>query len=165
MRQSLISDSTKSALVEQISAEKFNASAYLYIASFLNGKGLTNIAKFFEDQHNEEQGHSLLIYKLLVDLGETFEIREINACNFPLNSIGDMANIFLQREIETTNSLKAIRDLAAEQGEGGCVIVEVAMIEMLKLQQAELDEATTFSDKAEMFNEWWQVGLWNESLG
>jgi ferritin len=164
MRPQLISDATKTALVEQIGAEKFNASIYLYLASFLNGKGLSKLAKFFENQHNEEQEHSLIIYKLLVDLGETFEIPEINACNMPINTIGDIANLFLQREIETTNSLKAIKELATEQGEGGCSVVEVAMIDMIKKQQSELDEATSFYDKSELFPEWWQVGLWNETL-
>ena len=162
--EQLVSDIVKSALVEQLSAEKGNASLYLYVASYLNGKGLSNLAEFFEKQHDEEQSHSLMIYKLLTDLGVVFKILPIDGCNMPFNSILDIANLFLQREIETTNSLKEIRLLAADQGDGGCAVVEMKMIDMLKLQQNELEEATTFLDKATILNEWWQVSLWDMSL-
>ncbi len=161
----LISDIVKSSLVEQLSSEKTNGSLYLYMANFLHGKGLSNLAKMFESQHDEEQRHSLQIYKLLTDLGVVFEIPPIEGFNIPLNSIGDIANLFLQREIETTESLKEIRNLAAEQGEGGCPIVEMAMMDMLKQQQHEIEEATTFLDKASILTEWWQVSLWDMSLG
>lgn len=161
----LISDIVKEALVQQISSEKANASLYLYIANFLHGKGLSNLGKMFEGQHDEEQSHSLRIYKLLTDLGVVFEMLPIEGSNMQFNSILDIANLFLEREIQTTNSLKEIRNLAAEQGEGGCPIAEVEMIEMLKLQQHELEEATTFLDKAILTDgDWKFVLLWDMAM-
>ena len=166
MTVQLISDIVKSALVEQLSAEKGNASLYLYIANYLHGKGLSNLAKSFEAQHDEEQGHSMRIYKLLTDLGVVFEILPIEGFSIQFISILDIANLFLEREIQTTNSLKEIRNLAAEQGEGGCPIVEVEMIEMLRLQQSEMAESTDFLDKAILTDgDWKFVLLWDMSLG
>ena len=165
MTQQLIGDIVKSALIEQLSAEKSNASLYLYIAGYLNGRGLSRLAKIFETQHDEEQSHSLIIYKLLTDLGVVFEILPIEGFNIPFNSILDIANLFLERETQTTTSLKEIRLLAADQGEEGCPIVEVAMIDMLKLQQKEMAESTEFLDRATSLSEWWQVSLWDLTLG
>ena len=130
----LISESTKAALIEQLAAEKFNANLYLRIAAFLDSKGLKSLSKHFLEQHDEETQHSLMIYHLLSDLGEDFGIPEINAVENNFETIMDIAKLYLQREEETTTSLKEIRQLAATEGEGGCPIVEVAMIDMLRLQ-------------------------------
>lgn len=162
----LISDMVKEALVIQLSAERYNASAYLYIASWLNGRGLNNLAAFFEKQDEEEIEHSRIIYKLLTDLGATFPILEIAECNMPLNTMSDVANLFLSREIETTNSLKEIMIMASDENEGGCPVVQVAMQDMLKLQQAELDEATTFADRVALIGDDLKFALlWDASLG
>ncbi len=162
---SLISNETKALLAEQVGHEKYNASVYLRVAVFLESKGFKNLSKHFYDQHDEEQKHSLIISKVLTDLGEDYHIPTIDEVDTDFNSISDIANLYLQREVETTSNLKDIRDMAANEPNGGCPVVEVAMIDMLKLQQAELDEATTFSDRSQNFVQWGDVAIWDISLG
>lgn len=160
----LISENLKSSLVEQLGAEKYNSHVYLYIASFLNGRGLNNLAKLFEKQHQEEQEHSLIIYKLLSDLNATFDFPEINGCSMSFNTILDIANLFLEREIITTNSLNEIKNQAMDENDP-CPVVEERIREMLKLQQSEYEEATTFLDRASLIEgDWKFVMLWDASL-
>lgn len=161
----LISESVRESLITQLGMEKYNANLYLSIASMLKGKGLDNLAKIFESQHDEEEEHAKLIYKLLTDLNESFNLPQIDECNVAINSILDVGELYLSREVETTNSLKEIRIQAADESNGGCPVVEVFMIKMLKKQQAELAEATSFRDKSSLFPEWWQVALWDSSMG
>jgi ferritin len=163
--QPLISDAVKESLVQQISNELGNSNFYMRVSAFLQSKNLKNLAKHFEGQILEEQEHSRIIYKLLTDLGVDFHIPEVNSVDVDFNSFREIAETYLAREISTTNSLKDIRNMASEQGDGGCPVVEVAMIEMIKLQQAELEESTSMLDSANLFNDWWQVAIWDNSLG
>lgn len=164
MQKTLISPSVKEALVEQLGMELGNSSFYMRIAAFLNGKGLNNLAKHFEGQIREEREHAGIIYQLLVDLGEDFDIPEIDAASVNFNTFLELATAYLEREVDTTNSLKEIRIQSADEGEGGCPVVEIKMQEMLAKQQAELEEATTILDQAELLKEWWQVLLFDRSL-
>jgi ferritin len=164
--QPLISEIVKESLVNQLGAEKYNANLYLTIAAYLRVKGFDNLAKLFENQHTEEESHALIIYKLLTDLNEDFSMPTIDGFSPMFNSITDVSELYIQREIDTTESLKEIRLQAADEGNGGCPVVEVAMIEILKLQQNELEEAATFNDKCQIIgNDWKTVLLWDASLG
>lgn len=162
----LISDSVREALILQLAAEKYNANLYLSLASFLMGKGLDNLGKVFEKQHDEEESHAKFIFSLLTDLNESFNIPQIDECNIIVNSIMDVGALYLSREVFTTNSLKEIRIQAADEENGGCPVVEVAMLNLLKEQQSELQEATSFNDKCQLIGDDWKfVILWDLSLG
>jgi ferritin len=159
MTKSLISEELRQALINQIGHEKYNANLYLYIAAYLKNKGLDNLAKHFEDQHSEETDHSLIIYKLLTDLNATVSIPEIDEINIPINTIIDIASVYLDREILTTDSLIEIKQLAIDENNA---VVEERMREMIKLQQAEYEEATTFQDKATLTEgDWKFILLWD----
>lgn len=159
----LINNELTAALQEQIGHEKYNSNLYLYIAGFFANKGLTNLAKKFEEQHEEEFGHSKMIYDILVDLSSPIIIPDIDGINMQFNNITDIANLFLEREIATTESLDAIRKLAIETE---CPVVEQFMLEMLKLQRKEYEEATDFQDKSILCeNDWKWVMNWDLSLG
>lgn len=161
----LISDEVKESLVNQIGMEKENANLYLSIAAHLKARGLDNIAKIFEEQHNEEQTHAKMLFDLLTDLNEDFTIPTINSVEVVINSMSDLGELYLQREIQTTESLKEIRNLSAEMGNEGCSVVEVRLIEMLRLQQNELEESTTFRDKCSIIGSDWKTALlWDASL-
>ena len=159
--ESLINDALRAALTEQIGAERYNAQLYLYISAWLNNLGLDNLAKFFMKQHDEEIGHSLIIVKLMTDLNSRVDIPEINGCSINFSNIQDIAKTFLDAEINTTNSLSEIRELA--DGEK-CSIVRNRMDDMIELQQSEMEESYGFSDRANVLSEWWQVALWDASL-
>lgn len=159
----LISDSLKDSLVQQLAEEKKNANIYLSIASYLNGKGLSNLAKKFEEQHSEETEHSLILYKLLSDLSIVFSVPAIET--YDISSIDNMvslAELYLDREYQTTESLGEIKKQAMDEDN---YVVEERIREMIKLQQNEYEEATTFLDKANLLKEWWQVAIWDSSIG
>lgn len=162
---SLISNETKALLVAQVGHEKYNASVYLRVGVFLESKGFKNLAKHFYEQHEEEQKHSLIISKVLTDLNEDYHMPSVDEVDLDFDSIADIADLYVEREVETTDNLKSIRDMAANEPNGGCPVVEVAMIDMLRLQQAELDEATTFYDRSQNFVQWRDVAIWDISLG
>ncbi len=157
--EKLISDNLVEALQQQLGSEKQNANIYLFLAAFLKNKGFDHLASHFESQHAEETEHSLIIYNLLTDLNAPVIIPEINEVNLPLNSIIDIATAYLEREILTTTSLMEIRDLAANESNP---VVEERLREMIKIQQNEYEEATTFMDRAQLVGEDWRfVLLWD----
>lgn len=161
--QPLISESLKESLVNQIAEEKKNGNLYLSIASYLNGKGLSNLAKKFEEQHSEETEHSLIIYKLLSDLSVTFIVPEIESYDISsFENFIQFAELYLEREYLTTESLSEIKKLAMEEDNS---VVEERLREMILLQQGEYSEATELFDKANILKEWWQISLWDLSLG
>ena len=159
----LISAELNSALCEQIGHEKYNSSLYLFIAGFLKNKGLNNIGKHFEGQHEEELSHSKMIFDILTDLNSPIRVPEIGEVDLQFSSILDIANTYLEREIETTKSLEAIKQLAIDQENS---VVEEFMREMIKLQRNEYAEATDFMDKSELTGgDWKFVFMWDLGLG
>ncbi len=161
--EKLISDELTSVLIEQLGHEKYNANLYLFIAAYLKNKGFNGLSKHFEEQHNEETNHSLIIYNLLTDLNAPVIIPEIDEVNIQFNNILDLAKAYLEREILTTNSLDAIKKLAIDEDNP---VVEERMREMIKLQQNEYSEATDFNDKSEITGgDWKFVLMWDLSLG
>jgi ferritin len=161
-KQILISENLLSSLWEQVGAEKENANIYLYIGMFLKNKGLNNLGEFFFKQHEEETEHSLIICNLIADLGANFEMVEIDGFNSQFGSIIEIAQLFLEREIQTTESLDAIKKLAIDEN---CPVAEERFRQMLILQQQEYAEATDFMDKAELcIGDWSKVLLWDLSL-
>jgi ferritin len=161
MAKSLISEDLAAALYEQWVHERENAHIYLFIAGDLKNRGFDHLAAHFEGQHDEEVGHSKIIYDLLTDLNTPVKLMDISAVELQISNILDIAGAYLEREIGTTESLDAIKQKAME--ENNCV-VEERMREMIKLQQNEYEEATTFNDRAELCgNDWYKVLLWDLS--
>lgn len=159
----LISESLRSSLLEQWIEEKENSQFYLYIGGWLKNGGYDNLGKFFIDASKEEDEHALMIFNLLTDLNVQFETNPIGSGVFAILSIIDIAEKFLSREIQTTQSLRDIRDLCSGE-ESGSSVVEEFIRDMISKQRSELEEATTFMDKAKVMNEWKFVMLWDMSL-
>lgn len=162
---SLISENIRSALVEQLGMEIENSNFYMRVSVFLKSKGLENLAEHFYSQTKEEREHADIIYKLLTDLNEDFPIPEIPEINVSYSSFLELAEEYLKKEEATTISLKEIKEMAKDESGAGCSIVESVMLSMIAMQQNELEESSTMLDKANLFNEWWQVALWDSSLG
>ena len=85
MNNVLISDTLKSAFQEQIAAERYNATVYLYVAGWFRSHGCENIAKFFLKQHDEETAHSLMIFDLLTDLNVFPDIPNVDGCQYGIS--------------------------------------------------------------------------------
>lgn len=155
----LISDNLTDLLNSQLSHEKLNANLYLYIAGYLKNKGLNKLAKHFIDQHSEETEHSIIIFDLLTDLNADVIMNEIDEVSIPINNISEIAKLYLDREILTTDSLNEIKNQAIEENNP---VVEERMREMIKMQQNEYAEATDFMDKAVLVGDDWKfVLLWD----
>ena len=158
----LISETLTSALCEQIAHEKYNSNLYLYMCGYLKFKGLDNLAKHFEEQHEEEFKHSKMFFDLLADLNAQIVIPEIDEISIPFNNIKDIAKTYIDREVLTTSSINEIKKLAITEDNP---VVEEFARGMLKLQQSEYSEASTFQDRAGLMSEWWQCALWDASIG
>lgn len=156
----LISETLRTAIIEQIGHELHNANLYLYICGYLKNKGLDNLAKLFEHQQEEELAHAKEFFNLLTDLNAQVTIPEIDEVKIPISTIVEIGNMYLSREFLTTTSINEIKKLAIEEGNS---VVEEKMREMITKQQKEYEEATTFLDMALLVPEWWQVLLWNVS--
>jgi len=160
---SLIGDSLRNALCEQIAHEFYNANLYLFVCAFLRNKGLDNLAKHFEGQQGEEMGHGMEFLNLLTDLNADVTIPEIDGIAIGINSIMDIATLYLNREVLTTKSIDEIKKLAIQDNNP---VVEEKMREMITKQQNEYAEASTFMDNAFLCgDEWWKVKIWNDSCG
>jgi ferritin len=158
MNHDLIGETLRLAICYQIGHEKYNSNLYMYICGYLRNKGLDNLAKHFEGQHEEEFQHSMEFFNLLTDLNGDVIIPEIDEISMPFSTILEIANAYLEREILTTKSIEEIKRLSIEQGNS---VVEEKMREMITKQQKEYEEATSFLDKASILSEWWQVALWD----
>jgi len=147
--------------------ENKNAHIYLFLAGYLNSKGMNKIAAFFENQYQEELGHQKMIYSLLVDLDVSpniSEVQETSQMSLGLReSIVSIAEKFMEREIITTKNLEEILDLAVDEGNH---VVGEFMRGMIEKQQHEYAEATEFMDKAKICGDnWMNVLIWNASFG
>jgi ferritin len=160
--EKLISNNLNEALCEQIGQEKFNANLYLFISGYLKNKGLDGLAKHFEGQHDEEVSHSKMIYDFLTDHSSPISIPEINSPDREIVSIKQLAELYLEREIETTKSLNGIKHLAIDEDNP---TAEEFMRDMIKIQRHEYEEATTFLDKSILAGDDWKtILLWDLSL-
>jgi ferritin len=155
----LISENLAGYLNGQIAHEKFNANLYLFIAADLKNRGFNNLAKHFEEQHNEETEHSLIIYNLLTDLNIPVKLEEIDEVKLQISSVTDIATAYLEREIYTTTSLDEIKKQAIDENNP---VVEERIREMILLQQNEYAEATDWADHAKICGgDWYRVMLWD----
>ena len=161
--KSLISENLRIALCEKYAGEILNAQNYIYIAAFLKNKGLDKLAGIFEGQHAEEISHSKLIYEFLTDMNAAFEVYEGEGVNFPINTIMDIAEKYLEREEITTENLNDIKQLCIEERNG---VAEEFLRQMVNRQRSELAETSNFYDNAELCSgDWYRVKVWNDTLG
>jgi ferritin len=161
LAKQLISDEMLQASSIQLSNERFNSGLYLYIAGFLLGKGLDNLATIFTTQWVEENGHSKQIFDFLTDMNAIPLIKEVNDVNIPISSIKDIGDLFVSKEIETTESLEALKQLAIDDKNS---IAEEFYRKMIVQQQKEMEESTTFADNADLCgDDWYKAKVWNDS--
>lgn len=158
----LLSANVTQSLCEQILSELYNASLYTYIYAYLKNKGLDKLAKHFEEQIKEEQGHAKSIVDFLTDMNEEVSINEVKAVQDKFENILEIAKAYLDREKETTESLAEIKNLCIESGDA---VAEEFLRKMIYDQRKELEEANTWNDRAALTRgDWSIVMLWDASL-
>lgn len=159
---SLIKEDLRQGLCEQISHERYNAGLYMYIGGFLRNKGLDKLASHFVGQVDEENGHAKQIFDFLTDLNAKVDVRVVEEVFAPHNTIMDVAKLYLEREINTTESLNELKQLSIQLNDG---VSEEFLRMMINQQRNELVEASTFMDNAELCgDDWYKVKVWNDSL-
>jgi ferritin len=157
-----LSDDLIEKLLDQYVHEKYNASFYLYVAAFLMNKGLNGLAKHFYEQHGEEVGHSLLIFDFLLDVNTPFKVNAIDAIDFPISTITDIAEKYYEREVATTEDLE--EELAQAEKDGNGIATEF-LRQMVDRQRNEMKEVFDFQDNANLCgDDWYRVKVWSDSI-
>jgi ferritin len=157
----LISEDLKNALIAQWAEERENAQIYLYAGGWLKVRGFGNIGNFFIKAKEEEEGHAMQIFDLLMDLNIPFTSSPLLSGEFPINSLMDISQKFINREIQTTESLCEIKKISCEEESPASSVVEELIRKMISQQQNELEEATDFMDKSKIFDDWKSILLWD----
>ena len=137
-----LSENLNEVLNEQAGKEIFNQRKYMLLYSYFDALRLTNIAKMFLGQADEEYGHYKKIIEYLnTRLGGRHYPVEIEIPNLQINSPKECGQIFLDAELETTQSLEEIADMIYDSKS----YIDVPFIqEMLGYQLIEEDEAEEF---------------------
>jgi ferritin len=108
----LISNKLLDALNEQVGWEFFADKQYLAMAIYFEERGLSNLAKFFYAQADEERTHGLKIVKYIVEAGGKAVIPTINAPKSTFASVEEVAQLFVTQEHEVTQNFYKMADMA-----------------------------------------------------
>lgn len=155
-----LSPSLNDALNEQITHEITNSLKYKILASYYEDLRLSNIAKKFKGQAEEEFGHFTKIINYLNDrLGGKYIPVEITTPQIQFNSPQETAQFYLDTELGTTESLESIYELIQDEKS----YIDVPFIlEMLSIQVTEEIEADEFKSKLAQVHD---LVLFDASLG
>jgi ferritin len=152
-----ISVTSLKLLNEQIANEMFNSNVYRFLGSYLKKLGIDNIGDFFyKDQVSEEHGHAQLISDYINDRNETVLSLPVPDAYLNITSLTNLAELYLAREQDTTSKLSAIAQQALSEGD---FMLYDFMLEMIRKQRNEENEALTFVDRAYMANNDWKTWL------
>lgn len=100
------------ALNEQIGWEFFADKQYLAMAVYFEERGLSNLAKYFYAQADEERAHGLKIVRYIVEAGGKALIPAINAPKTSFASTEEVAQLFVDQEHEVTQRFYHMVDIA-----------------------------------------------------
>lgn len=111
----VLKESLNSAFNEQITHEMRNVSIYRQIQTFFDSMQLVNIAKYFEKQADHENDHAKLLINY-VNSRVSGKVK-IQAIEDPIEitSIDQIADLYLETEQGTTESIEALYSLAFEE--------------------------------------------------
>ena len=143
----ILKESLNSAFNEQITHEMRNVSIYRQIQSFFDGMQLTNIAKYFKNQADHENDHAkMLIEYVNSRIGGNIKIQTIED-PIEITSVEQIANLYLEVEQGTTESIEALYSLAFEEKS----FIDLPLIScFLKEQVEEESSAENFKVRVKM---------------
>lgn len=108
----LINKKLLDALNEQVGWEFFADKQYLAVAVYFEERGLSNLAKFFYAQAQEEREHGLKIVRHIIEAGGKALIPAINAPNNSFASVGEVTQLFVDQEHQVTQNFYKMADMA-----------------------------------------------------
>lgn len=140
-----ISEKLNMAINLQITHELINAMKYSIIASYFEDLQLKNLAKKFWLQKSEElEHHQKFINHLNDRLGGKYINQEVPQIELQINSISDIATLYLETELETTESISEILNIIREEKS---FQDEPLFLEFMSIQNIEEDEADEFQKR------------------
>jgi bacterioferritin B len=110
----LISPDLAKAFNQQIGHEFGASMQYIAIAAYFQSRGLTLLAKLFEQQADEEKQHAMKFVKYVQDTKGGLEIPAIPAPKAGFGSAEDAVQAALNWEKEVTRQITSLMDLAVK---------------------------------------------------
>ena len=113
----LFSEKMNAAINGQIGREFAASLEYVSIASSFASKGLTELAKHFYRQAEEEHDHAMRFVKYVVDAGGRMAIPAIPAPKSPFTSAEEAVRNSLEWELTVTKHINTLVDLALQESD------------------------------------------------
>jgi ferritin len=142
------SESLCEAFNQQILKEIGNSVKYMQIESYFEDLQLSNIAKYFRKQSDDEKQHANKFMNHINErTGGKVILGEIISPTLDINSLSDVAEIYVKAEEQTTDSIEGLYDLALTEKS----YIDLGFLtEMLNEQIEEEDSASKLALNLEM---------------
>jgi ferritin len=113
----LISKELNEAMNMQVGSELGASNQYIKIASYFDSEQLPELAEFFFRQSDEERMHALKFVHYILEAGGEVDIPAIEATTGKIDSAETAVKMALDWELEVTNQINALMDLAIKQSD------------------------------------------------
>jgi ferritin len=113
----LISKELEAAMNQQIGREFGASLQYVNIATYFDSDSLPELAAFFYRQADEEKMHAMKFAHYIVEAGGQVRIPDVAGPKHDFASAKEAAQAALNWEVEVTNQINALMDLAIEQND------------------------------------------------
>lgn len=113
----LINKELEKAINEQIGREFHAKLRYVNTAAYFEAEDLPQLAAFFYQQAQDEDMHAMKFVHYLVDAGSRVHIPAIGQPMETVDTALQAAELSLDWEIENTNQINALMDLATQQND------------------------------------------------
>lgn len=108
----MINQKLEKAINEQINAELYSAYLYLSMSAYLESLNLPGFATWMRVQFEEEQFHAMRFFTYLNDRGGRVVLEAIEKPQFEWQNVIEVFEKTLEHEIEVTELLNNIADIA-----------------------------------------------------
>lgn len=113
----LISKELEAAMNQQIGREFGASLQYVNIATYFDSDSLPELAAFFYRQADEEKMHAMKFAHYIVEAGGQVHIPDVAGPKHDFVSAKEAAQAALNWEVDVTNQINALMDLAIEQND------------------------------------------------
>lgn len=111
----MISEKMRASINAQVVNELHSSTAYLSVASWLEGQGWKILGAHFFKQSQEERAHALKFIRYLLEVGAPVEIGPIPAVVNTFESVEAAVEASLAQEAEVTRQINALMGLAHDE--------------------------------------------------
>lgn len=140
----LLSEELKPLFEQKIALETYNSNLYLKIANFLSTLGLSKLSQYFKTQSADEISHRDKFVDFASARNCPVEILGVDAITENFSTLKEIAEVYLQRELETTKFITRMAFKAFEEED--LITYEFLINEMISEQKSEEQESLDFLD-------------------